>query len=88
MYAFHISPARIKESMMAIATVKDEARRMVERLSDDATWEDIQHQIQFRQAVEAGEKDSQEGRVAPPEKARRCLGSGTWTAEEILRNEG
>ncbi len=59
---------------MATATVKDEARRLVERLPEDATWEDLQYQIYFRQAVEAGLKDSQEGRVVPLEEARRRFG--------------
>ncbi len=52
---------------MTTATVKDEARRLVDRLPDDATWEDLQYQIYFRQAVEAGLKDSQEGRIVPLE---------------------
>lgn len=55
-------------------TVKDEARRLVDRLPDDATWEDIQYQIYFRQAVEAGLKDSREGRVVTQEEARQRFG--------------
>jgi predicted transcriptional regulator len=62
---------------MAIATVKDEARRLVERLPNDATWDDLQYQIEFRRAVEAGLKDSNEGRVVPLEEARRRFGLGT-----------
>jgi predicted transcriptional regulator len=58
---------------MTTATIKDEARRLVERLPDDATWEDLQYQIYFRQAVEAGLKDSREGRVVPLEEARRRM---------------
>jgi predicted transcriptional regulator len=61
---------------MATANVKEEARRLVERLPDDATWEDLQYEIYFRQAVEAGLKDSQEGRVVPLEEARRRFGLG------------
>jgi predicted transcriptional regulator len=61
---------------MTIATIKDEARRLVEGLPDDATWEDLQYQIYFRQAVQAGLKDSQEGRVVPLEEARRRFGLG------------
>ena len=59
---------------MTTATVKNEARQLIERLPDDATWEDIQYQIYFRQAVDAGLKDSQEGRVVPLEEARRRFG--------------
>ncbi len=62
---------------MANATVKDEARRLIERLPDDATWEDLQYQIYFRQAVDAGLKDSREGRAVPLEVARQRFGLGT-----------
>ena len=54
--------------------IKDEARRMVELLPDDATWEDLQYQIYFRQAVEAGLKDSREGRTVPLDEAQRRFG--------------
>lgn len=55
---------------MAGTTIKDEARRLVERLSEDATWEDLHYEIYFRQAVEAGLKDSREGRTVPHDVAR------------------
>ena len=62
---------------MTTATVKDEARRLVDRLPEDATWEDLQYQIYFHQAVEAGLKDSREGRIVPLEEARQRFGLGT-----------
>ena len=62
------------ESRMTNATVKEEARKLVERLPDDATWEVLQYEIYLRQAVESGLKDSREARVVPLEEARRRLG--------------
>ncbi|HWG46929.1 MAG TPA: hypothetical protein VN688_29470 [Gemmataceae bacterium] len=59
---------------MSNQTIKEEARQLIERLPEDATWEDLQYQIYFRQAVEAGLKDSREGRTVPLEEARRRLG--------------
>ncbi len=59
---------------MTPASVKDEARQLIERLPEDATWEDLQYQIYFRQAVEAGLKDSREGRKVSLDEARRRLG--------------
>jgi len=61
---------------MSHATVKDEARRLIERLPEDVTWEDLQYEIYFRQAVEAGLKDSREGRTVSPQEARRRFGLG------------
>ncbi len=62
---------------MTTPSVKEEARRLVERLPDDASWEDLQYQIYFRQAVEAGLKDSREGRVVPLQEARQRFGLAT-----------
>ncbi len=62
---------------MSNATVKEEAFKLVERLSEDATWEDLQYEIYVRQAIEAGLKDSREGRTVPLEEARRRFGLGS-----------
>ncbi len=59
---------------MSTATVKEEARRLVEQLPDDATWEDLQYQIYFRQAVQAGLDDSHAGRVVLLSEAKRQFG--------------
>lgn len=61
---------------MSETKIKDEARRLVERLPEDATWEDLQYEIYFRQAVEAGLKDSREGRTVSLDEARRRFGIG------------
>lgn len=57
-------------------SVKEEARGIVDRLPDDATWEDLQYQLYVRQAIEKGLKDSREGHTVPLEEARRRLGLG------------
>ncbi len=59
---------------MVVASIKDEARKLVENLPSDATWEDVHYQIYFRQAVEAGRKDSDENRVVTQVEARRRFG--------------
>lgn len=64
----------LKESVMSRIKIKDEARRLVERLPEDATWEDIQYEIYVRQAIEAGLKDSREGKTLPLAEARRRFG--------------
>lgn len=62
--------------IMPSTSVKDEARRLVERLPEDATWEDLHYQIYFRQAVESGLKDSREGRTVSHQEARGRFGLG------------
>lgn len=49
---------------MDSTNVKEEARRLIEDLPEDSTWEDLMHRIYVRQAVEAGLEDSEAGRVA------------------------
>ncbi len=48
---------------MDAANIKDEARRLVEALPEDSTWEDLMNRIYVRQAIEAGLEDSEAGRV-------------------------
>lgn len=61
---------------MTNSTVKEEARRLVEHLSDDATWEDLHYEIYVRQAIEAGLSDCLEGRTVSHDEARRRFGLG------------
>ena len=59
---------------MDAVNVKDEARRLIERLPDDVTWDDLMHEIYVRQAIEAGLEDSREGRVTDSTEVRKRLG--------------
>ena len=59
---------------MEAVNVKDEARRLIERLPDDVTWDDLMHEIFVRQAIEAGLEDSREGRVTDSAEVRKRLG--------------
>ena len=58
----------------AISSIKEDARRIVDRLPDTATWEDLIYQIYVRQSIEAGLKDADEGRVESVEEVRRSFG--------------
>jgi predicted transcriptional regulator len=59
---------------MTTSTVKEEARRMVEQLPGDATWDDLLYEIYVRQSVEAGLEDCRQGRTVSTEEVRRRLG--------------
>ena len=59
---------------MEAVNVKDEARRLIERLPDDITWDDLMHEIYVRQAIEAGLEDSREGRITDSAEVRKRFG--------------
>jgi predicted transcriptional regulator len=50
--------------------VKNEAKRLVEELPEDATWDDLMYRIYVRQAVEAGLRDSDAGRTVSVDEVR------------------
>lgn len=58
-------------------TAKEEVRRILESLPDDATLEDIQYRIYVRQAIAAGVRDVDEGRVVSHEEVERRM--SRWT---------
>ena len=59
---------------MSVENVKEEARKLVENLPDDVTWDDLIYQIYVRQTIEAGLADSDADRVTEVEKVREEFG--------------
>jgi len=58
-------------------TAKEEVRRILDSLPDDATLEDVQYRIYVRQAIAAGLRDVDEGRVVSQEEVERRM--ARWT---------
>ncbi len=52
-------------------TVKEEARQMIEKLPDHATWDDLIYELYVRQKIEAGLQAAEEGRVVSHEEVKR-----------------
>ena len=50
-----------------MSTAKEEVRKMLDQLPDDASFEDIQYHIYVREKIERGLKDIQKGRVLSQE---------------------
>lgn len=46
---------------METNSIKEEARRLLDKLPEEVTWDDIMHEIYVRQAIEAGLNDSKAG---------------------------
>lgn len=59
---------------MSVGTLKEEAKRLVDELPQDATWEDLMYRIYVRQSIEAGLADSEAGRSVDVEEVRAEFG--------------
>ncbi|MGH7406413.1 MAG: hypothetical protein ACREKF_00160 [Candidatus Methylomirabilales bacterium] len=56
-----------------MTTAKEEIRKMLDKLSDDASFEDIQYHIYVRQKIERGLKDVEEGRLLDQAEVERRM---------------
>lgn len=54
-------------------TTKDVIRKLLDRLPEDATIEDVQYQIYVLQKIRAGEEDVEAGRTLPHDKVMEDL---------------
>ncbi|MEH1830627.1 MAG: hypothetical protein V7L29_00705 [Nostoc sp.] len=52
-------------------SIKEEARRLIDRLPENSTWDDLMYEIYVKQAIEAGLADSQADRVISVEQVRK-----------------
>ncbi len=59
---------------MQTESIKQEAYRILDKLPDKATWDDLMYQIYVRQTIEAGIKDSEEGRTVDIKEVRKRFG--------------
>ena len=59
---------------METVSIKEEARRLVDQLPDNSTWDDLMHEIYVRQAIEKGLADSEAGRTTSEEDVRVKFG--------------
>ena len=58
-----------------MSSVKEEARELVEKLPEDATWDDLMYEVYVRQKIQAGVKAVEQGRVVPHEDVKRRFAS-------------
>ncbi|MBD2570397.1 hypothetical protein [Anabaena lutea] len=59
---------------MEKSNIKTEARKLIDRLPDNFTWDDLMYEIYVRQVVEAGLADSQAGRLISVQEVRAKFG--------------
>ena len=77
--ARQFAESSVERSPCAVEFDKEDALRLVQQLPANATWEDLQYEIYVRQAIEAGLRDSGEGRTVPATMYGVNL---IWTANE------
>ena len=59
---------------MQAENIKEKAHQLLDNLPDSATWEDLMYRIYVRKAIEAGMKDSDQGRAVEVREVRRKFG--------------
>ncbi|MGH9900161.1 MAG: hypothetical protein ACRD63_13455 [Pyrinomonadaceae bacterium] len=59
---------------MGIANIKEEAKRLIDKLPVNMTWDDLMHEIYVRQSIEAGLADSETGKVTDVAEVRSQFG--------------
>lgn len=57
--------------------IKEEAKRLIDKLPENSTWDDLMYEIYVRQAIESGLKDSEEGKVISVDQVRSQFGLST-----------
>ncbi len=54
--------------------IRQEARRIIDKLPETATWDDLMYEIYVRQSIEAGIADSDAGRTLDVQEVRAKFG--------------
>jgi hypothetical protein len=61
-------------NFMSTVNVKEEAKRLIERLPENITWDDLMHEVYVRQSIEAGLADGATGKVTDVAEVRAKFG--------------
>ncbi|MDE2149302.1 MAG: hypothetical protein KGJ55_05595 [Gammaproteobacteria bacterium] len=56
-----------------MATVKDAARQIIERLPEQVSWDELMYELYVKRKIEEGLQAAREGRVVSHEEAKRRL---------------
>lgn len=66
--------SRVLAKCNMTTNVREEAKRLMDRLPDNASWEDVMQLILDQEAIEAGIRDCEAGRIASMEEIREEFG--------------
>jgi hypothetical protein len=54
-----------------MSSVKDEARKLIEQLPGDATWDDVMYELYVKKKLATALKEAQDGRLIAHDAVRR-----------------
>ena len=59
---------------MSSIVSKEIAHRLIDQLPDNATWDDLMHEIYVREVIDKGLEDSRQGRTKDVKEMRKKYG--------------
>ncbi len=59
---------------MKTTDIREDAKRLIENLPPNSTWDDLMHAIYVRQTIESGLADSKQGKATDVKDVRRKFG--------------
>lgn len=54
-----------------MSPIKEEAKRLIDKLPDQVTWDDIMYEFYVKKKIEIGLKAAEEGRVTSHDDVKR-----------------
>ena len=63
----------LTNEVIHMANVKEAAKKLIDHLPDQATWDDIVYEMYVKQKIEAGLQAVREGRTIPHEEIERRI---------------
>jgi Tfp pilus assembly protein PilO len=54
-----------------MSSVKEEAKKLIDRLPDQVTWDDIMYEFYVKKKIATGSKAVEEGRTIPQEEVKK-----------------
>jgi predicted transcriptional regulator len=54
-----------------MATIKEEAQKLLSKLPDEATWDDLMYEIYVRKKIDAGVEAADAGKVISHDQVKR-----------------
>lgn len=58
-----------------MSPIKEEAKKLIDKLPDQATWDDIMYEFYVKKKIELGLKAAEEGRITSHEDVKRRFSS-------------